>query len=169
MDLTMYMASVPPLRRTLTNLTAVLGKGLVHAETQGFDPAVLVTSRLYPDMFPLSRQVQIASDLARRGVARLAGLEAPPLEDTETSFPELIDRLQRSIAYLDGFSADQIDGSEEREITVPIGRGETITMAGWPFLSVFVLPNVYFHTTTAYAILRHSGVVLGKRDFLGEP
>ena len=169
MELSMYTASVPPLRRTLTNLIAVLGKGLVHAETQGFDPAVLVTSRLYPDMFPLSRQVQIASDLARRGVARLAGLEAPPLADIETSFPELIDRLQRSIAYLDGFRADQIDGSEDREITVPIGRGETITMAGWPFLSMFVLPNVYFHTTTAYAILRHSGVVLGKRDFLGGP
>ncbi len=169
MDLTMHQASVPPLRRTLANLTAVLGKGLAHAEARGFDPAVLVSSRLYPDMFPLARQVQIASDLARRGVARLAGVEAPPLADTETSLPELIDRLQHSIAYLDGFSAEQINGSEERSITVPIGQGETLTMEGWPFLSVFVLPNVYFHTTTAYAILRHNGVVLGKRDFIGQP
>jgi len=168
MELTMSQASLPPLRRTLTNLIAVLGKGLAHAEAQGFDPAVLVTSRLYSDMFPLARQVQIASDLARRGVARLAGLEAPSLADSETSFPELIDRLQLSIDYLDGFRADQIDGSEEREITVPIGRGEMITMMGWPFLSMFVLPNVYFHATTTYAILRHNGVVLGKRDFLGE-
>ena len=136
---------------------------------QGFDSTVLVTSRLYPDMFPLARQVQIASDLARRGVARLAGLEAPPMADNEASLEALIERLQQSIAYLDSFNAEQIDGGEERPITVPIGRNETITMAGWPFLSDFVLPNVYFHTTTAYAILRHNGVVIGKRDFLGAP
>jgi hypothetical protein len=169
MELTMHEAAVPPLRRCLTNLSAVLGKGLAHAEAQGFDPAVLVSSRLYPDMFPLARQVQIASDLARRGVARLAGVEAPPVADNETTLAELIDRLHHAIAYLDGFRPEQLNGSEEREVTVPIGRGETITMRGWPFLSVFVLPNVYFHATTTYAILRHNGVVIGKRDYLGEP
>lgn len=169
MDLTLYQACVPPLRRALTNLIHVLEKGQAHAQVQGFDSTVLVTSRLYPDMFPLARQVQIASDLARRGVARLAGLEAPPMADNEASLEALIERLQQSIAYLDSFNAEQIDGGEERPITVPIGRNETITMAGWPFLSDFVLPNVYFHTTTAYAILRHNGVVIGKRDFLGAP
>ncbi|MCP9886024.1 DUF1993 domain-containing protein [Synechococcus sp. ATX 2A4] len=169
MDLTLYQACVPPLRRALTNLIHVLEKGQAHAQVQGFDSTVLVTSRLYPDMFPLARQVQIASDLARRGVARLAGLEAPPMADNEATLEALIERLQQSIAYLDSFNAEQIDGAEERPITVPIGRNETITMAGWPFLSAFVLPNVYFHTTTAYAILRHNGVVIGKRDFLGAP
>ncbi|MCT0209921.1 MAG: DUF1993 domain-containing protein [Cyanobium sp.] len=169
MDLTLYQASVPPLRRALTNLIHLLEKALAHARVQGFDSTVLLTSRLYPDMFPLARQVQIASDVARRGVARLAGLEAPPMADNEESLEALIERLRESIAYLDGFSAEQIDGGEERPITVPIGKGETITMAGWPFLSAFVLPNVYFHTTTTYAILRHNGVVIGKRDFLGAP
>ena len=169
MDLTLYQACVPPLRRALANLIHVLENGQTHAQVHGFDSTVLVTSRLYPDMFPLARQVQIASDLARRGVARLAGLEAPPMADNEASLEALIERLQQSIAYLDSFNAEQIDGGEERPITVPIGRNETITMAGWPFLSDFVLPNVYFHTTTAYAILRHNGVVIGKRDFLGAP
>jgi hypothetical protein len=120
-------------------------------------------------MFPLVRQVQIAADLSRRGVARLAGVEAPAVEDRETSFPELIQRLQGAIAYLKDFTPDQINGTEEKSITVPIGGGQSMTMAGWPFLSFFVLPNVFFHVTTAYAILRHNGVELGKRDFLGQP
>jgi len=168
MQLTMVDASVLPLTRPLANLAAVLAKGQADAEARGIDPAVLLQSRLYPDMFPLVRQVQIASDIARRGIARLAGREAPAVEDTETSFPELIARLEQAIAYIRSVPADQLIGTEEREVTVPIGRGQTITMRGWPFLSTFVLPNVYFHVTTAYNILRHNGVVLGKRDFLGD-
>jgi hypothetical protein len=168
MQLTMVDASVLPLTRPLANLAAVLAKGQVDAEARGIDPAVLLQSRLYPDMFPLVRQVQIASDIARRGVARLAGTEAPVMEDTESSFPELIARLQQAIAYIQGIPAEQLIGTEEGDVTVPIGRGQTITMPGWPFISAFVLPNVYFHVTTAYNILRHNGVVLGKRDFLGD-
>ncbi len=165
----MYRASIPVLRHTLNNLIEILKKGAAHAEAKGIEPTVLVNSRLYPDMFPLSKQVQIASDVSRRGVARLAGVEVPSAEDNETTFLELIERLQKSIDYLDDFTAEQIDGSEEKEISVPIGRGESITMQGWPFLTFFVLPNVYFHVTTAYDILRHNGVEVGKRDFLGKP
>jgi hypothetical protein len=165
----MYQASIPVLRRTLNNLVGILAKGAAHAEAKGIDPAVLINSRLYPDMFPLVRQVQIASDITRRGVARLAGTDAPPVEDTETSFAELSDRLQQAIAYLDTFSPEQIEGTEEKEVSVPVGRGESIMMKGWPFVAFFVLPNVYFHVTTAYDILRHNGVEVGKRDFLGEP
>ena len=169
MDLSMHALAVPPLKRTLHNLAGVLGKGQAHAEALGIDPQVLLQSRLYPDMFPFIRQVQIASDIARRGVARLAGQEAPAMEDNETGFGELIERLDRSIAFLDGVTAAALEGSQTRPVTVPIGKGETITMEGLPFLSAFVLPNVYFHCTTAYDLLRHNGVVLGKRDFLGEP
>ena len=169
MSISMYDASVPCLCRALSNLVGVLEKAAAHAETRGIDPTVLIQSRLYPDMFPLVRQVQIAADLSRRGVARLAGVEAPAVEDRETSFPELIQRLQGAIAYLKDFTPDQINGTEEKSITVPIGGGQFMTMAGWPFLSFFVLPNVLFHVTTAYAILRHNGVELGKRDFLGQP
>jgi len=168
MELTMVDASILPLTRTLANLAAVLAKGQAEAEARGVDPAVLLQSRLYPDMFPLARQVQIASDIARRGIARLAGSEAPAMEDSETTFPELIARLQQSIGYIQSVPAADLIGSEDREISVPIGKDRTITMQGWPFLSTFVLPNVYFHVTTAYNILRHNGVVLGKRDFLGE-
>ncbi len=165
----MYQASVPLLIRTLNNLSGILDKGQAHAEAKNIDPTVLINSRLYPDMFPLSRQVQIASDVARRGVARLAGVESPKVEDTETTFAELGDRLQQAIAYLKTFTADQIDGTETKTVTVPAGRGESITMEGWPFLSCFVLPNVYFHVATTYDILRHNGVEVGKRDFLGQP
>lgn len=169
MTISMYQALVPSLIRALKNLIGILEKGAAYADAKSIDPTVLLNSRLYPDMFPLSRQVQIVSDLSRRGVARLAGIEAPKMEDTETTIPELIDRLKQSIAYVETFSADQIDGTEEKVITMPIGRGETMDIKGWPFLSFFVLPNVYFHLTTAYDILRHNGVEVGKRDYLGEP
>jgi len=167
--ISMYRSTVPVLVRSLTNLAHILEKGQAHAEANGIDPTVLVQSRLYPDMFPLAKQVQIASDVARRGTARLAGVEAPAMEDTETTFLELIDRVNKSVDYLKTFSAEQINGSEEKNVEVPIGRGETMTMQGWPFLTFFVLPNVYFHVTTAYDILRHNGVEVGKRDFLGKP
>ena len=167
--ISMYQASIPPLIRSLNNLVGVLEKGAAHAEAKNIDPTVLINSRLYPDMFPLARQVQIASDVSRRGVARLVGVEAAKVEDTETTFPELIDRLQKTIAYLETFTAAQIDGAEEKDVTFPVGESETITMQGWPYLSFLVLPNFYFHVTTAYAILRHNGVEVGKRDFLGKP
>jgi len=168
MTISMYQASVPPLIRSLNNLAAILEKSAAHAESRKIDPAVLINSRLYPDMLPLGRQVQIASDIARRGAARLAGLEAPKLEDNETTFPEFISRLQKTTAYLETLTSDQIDGSEEKSITLPFGK-DTMVFEGLPYLLYFVLPNVYFHVTTAYDILRHCGVELGKLDYLGKP
>lgn len=169
MTISMYQASIPILIRTLNNLVGILEKGEAHASDKNIEPTVLIDSRLYPDMFPLARQVQIASDISRRSAARLAGVEAPQIQDTEATFPELIERLQKTIAYLKTFTAEQIDGTEEKDVTVPVGGEETITMQGWPYLSLFVIPNVYFHVTTAYDILRHNGVEVGKRDFLGQP
>lgn len=168
MTISMYQASVPVFIRTLNNLVGILEKGTKYAETKKIDPSVLVNSRLSPDMFPLVKQVQIASDIAKRGAAQLAGVEAPKFEDNETTFPELIDRIQKTISYLDTFKSEQIDGSEERTITLQM-RDNTLSFQGMPFLLYFVLPNVYFHVTTAYDILRHCGVEVGKQDFLGKP
>ncbi len=168
MTISMYQALVPPIIRALNNLMAILEKGDAHAEARKIEPSILITSRLYPDMLPLVRQVQIASDIARRGAARLAGLEAPQMEDTETTFPELITRLQKTVTYLETLTPEQIDGSEEKSISLPIGK-ETMNFEGLPYLLYFILPNVYFHVTTAYNILRHCGVEIGKRDFLGNP
>ena len=168
MTISMYQASVLPLIRTLNNLAAILEKGAAHAEANNIAPEVLINSRLYPDMFPLSRQVQIASDVARKGVARLVGVEAPSIEDNETTFPELISRLKETVNYLTTFTAEQIDGSEQKTILLPV-RDDTLTFEGLPFLLFFVMPNVYFHVTTAYNILRHSGVEVGKLDYLGKP
>lgn len=167
MSISMYQASIPLLANSLKNLAAILEKGAAYAEAKKVDQAVLLNSRLFPDMFPLARQVQVASDIARRGVARLAGVDAPPMEDKEVTFGELIDRLQKTVAYLETFTPTQIDGSEEKVITLPVGK-QTMTFAGLPYLQSFVLPNVYFHVATAYNILRHSGVEVGKVDFLGK-
>jgi hypothetical protein len=166
MTISMYETLVPSLTRSLNNLIAILEKAAAHAEAKKIDPSVLINSRLYPDMLPLGRQIQIASDISRRGAARLAGLEAPQIEDTETTFPEFIARLQKTTAYLETLTPDQINGSEEKSISLPMGK-DTINFEGLPYLLNFILPNVYFHVTTAYNILRHSGVELGKRDFLG--
>ena len=168
MTITMYQTSIPSLIRSLNNLVAILEKGAAHAEAKKIDPTILINSRLYPDMFSLGRQVQIASDIARKGVARLAGLEAPTIDDDETTFSELITRLGQTTAYLETLTPDQIDGSEEKSIVLPIGK-ETMIFEGLPFLLYFILPNVYFHVTTAYDILRHCGVELGKADYLGKP
>lgn len=167
MTLSMYQALVPGVVRMLGNLAAILEKAAAHAETHGFDPSVLVEARLYPDMLPLVRQVQIATDIASRGAARLAGQEPPGTPDTETTISQLGDRLRRTIGFLESFSPDQIDGSEDRSIRFKI-RGEDVTFDGQSYLLNFVLPNVYFHITTAYNILRHNGMPLGKRDFLGD-
>ncbi|MDJ0842698.1 DUF1993 domain-containing protein [Crocosphaera sp.] len=166
MTLSMYQAGIPPLTRSLNNLVRILEKGATHAEAKKIDPLVLIGFRLYPDMFPLSKQVQIASDIARRGMARLAGVEAPAMEDTETTFPELINRLQKTISYLETLTPEQIDGTETKTIELPI-REEIFTFDGQSFLLYFILPNVYFHVTTAYDILRHCGVEIGKADYLG--
>ena len=168
MTISMYQASVPSLIRSLNNLIAILEKSATDAQSRKIDPAVLINSRLYPDMLPLVKQVQIASDIARRGAARLAGLEAPAMEDHETTFPELIDRLKKTNAYLATLTPAQIDGSESKSISLPMGK-ETMHFEGLPYLLYFILPNVYFHVTTAYDILRHCGVKLGKLDFLGKP
>ena len=168
MKISMYQSSVPVFTRILNNLATILDKGATHAATKKIDPIVLVNSRLYPDMFPLVKQVQIASDSARRGAARLAGLEPPKFEDNETTFPELIDRIHKTISYLNTLTPEQIDGSEERTITLQM-QDNSINFQGMPFLLNFALPNFYFHVTTAYNILRHCGVEIGKLDFLGKP
>lgn len=168
MTISMYQASVPSLIHSMKNLMGILEKGEASAIARKIDPAVLIASRLYPDMFPLGKQVQIVSDISRRGVARLAGVEAPSMADNETTFGELADRLKNTIAFLETITSDQIDGSEARSISLVIGK-ETMHFEGLPYLLSFILPNVYFHVTTAYDILRHAGVELGKVDFLGKP
>lgn len=168
MTISMYAASVPRLVGMLRNLDAILAKAQAHAVAKKIDPAVLLAARLFPDMLPLAKQVQIASDHAKGAVARLAGVEVPRFEDDEQSFEELQARLARTIAFVESFSAGQIDGSEEREIALKIG-GREMTFKGMPYLLGFALPNFYFHVVTAYDILRHSGVEIGKRDYIGNP
>ncbi len=166
MSLSMYEASVPVFSRGLTQLAEILDKAAAHAQAKKIDPAVLVNARLIPDMFPLPRQVQIATDHARGACARLAGLERPAYPDTETTFDDLQTRIANTLAYLETFKPAQIDGSEDRVVTVPI-RGTDTHFKGAPYLLGFAMPNFYFHTTTAYAILRASGVDVGKADFIG--
>ena len=166
MSLSMYQASIPPLVRMLGNLSAILTKAATYAETKKIDPSVLINARLAPDMRPLSFQIQTASDVAKGCAARLAGTEAPSFPDTETTFPELQTRIAKTIEFLNSVSAAQIDGSEERSITLKM-RTQEVQFQGQAYLLSFVLPNFYFHITTAYAILRHNGVDIGKADFLG--
>jgi hypothetical protein len=153
--------------RQLANLKTILEKAAAHAEQRKIDPAVLVAGRLFPDMLPLSKQVQIATDHAKGAAARLVGLEPPKYEDTETTFTELIARIAKTIAYLESFSIAQFDGADERTVSLTM-RGNTLTFGGTEYLVRYALPNFYFHVTTAYAILRHSGVEIGKGDFLGK-
>ncbi|WP_374349295.1 DUF1993 family protein [Chitinimonas sp.] len=166
MSLSMYQATVPVYVRMLQNLTAILDKSAAHAEAKKFDPAILINARLAPDMFALCRQVQIVTDTAKGSVARLAGIEIPKYEDTETSFDELKARISKTIAFIESVPASQIDGSEGREIVLKV-RGNDMHFAGQPYLLNFALPNFYFHLVTAYDILRHHGVELGKPDYLG--
>lgn len=168
MTISMYAASVPLFRQMLEALAKVLDKGAAHAEARKIDPAVLLQSRLAPDMFPLARQVQTASDLAKGGAARLAGVEIPKFADEEKTFPELADRIARTLGFLNTIRPEQIDGSEDRDITLAMRAGE-MHFKGERYLLGFVIPNVVFHCTTAYLILRHNGVELGKRDFIGAP
>ncbi|MDH1264409.1 DUF1993 domain-containing protein [Pseudomonas sp. GD03944] len=166
MSLSMYQASVPVFTRQLTNLSTILGLAITNAQARKIDPSVLLNARLAPDMFPLSRQVQIACDGAKAGAALLAGIEAPSHADDETTFEELQARISKTLAFVQSIDAAQIDGSEERTVTLKRRDKET-HFQGQAFLFDHVLPNLFFHVTTAYAILRHNGVDLGKRDFLG--
>jgi hypothetical protein len=162
----MHQASALVFIQGLKGLITVLRKAESHAAAKGFDPAALMQARLYPDMFPLTKQVQICTDFAKGAVARLAGEEPPAWPDVEASFAELIARVEKAIVFIGEFAAARIDGSEERDITLT-RRGETSVVKGRPYLLEQAMPNFYFHLTTAYGILRHNGVEVGKRDYLG--
>lgn len=166
MSLSMYQASIPVITRYLNNLSALIDKAAAHCEARKIDPTVLVNFRLTPDMLPFSRQVQIATDQVKGMAARLAGVEVPSYADTEATFDELKARIAKTVAFLNTFKPAQIDGTEGKEITLKAGTAE-FKFKGDDYLVSFVLPNFYFHVTTAYAILRHCGVEIGKRDFLG--
>jgi uncharacterized protein len=166
MKITVQAATVDIFANTLTSLAALLEKGLAHATARKFDPGVLLNARLAPDMFPLTRQVQIACDLAKNSVARLASLEPPRFEDNEKTIEELRARIARTIDYLKGIPASAFEGAEDRDLKVPAGP-TVLDFKGLDFIQRWAIPNVFFHVTTAYAILRHNGVDVGKRDFIG--
>ena len=167
MSLSMYEASVPPFLQMLSSLSAILEKAEAHALSRKIEPSVLLNTRLTPDMFPLVRQVQLVTDFAKGAAGRLAGVELPKYDDTETSFTELKARIAKTADFLHSLKPAQIDGSETREITIPVG-GQPRKFTGQNYLLRFALPNFYFHHTTAYAILRQCGVDIGKREYLGQ-
>lgn len=166
MTISMYALSVPVFDRYLRNLVNLLDKGAAYAAERKIDDTVLTSMRIYPDMFPLSRQVQIAADFAKGASARLAGVELPKYEDTEKTFAELKARCQKTYDFLSTLKPEQFEGSESKTITLPVA-GTPTDFVGLPYLTVIALPNFYFHATTAYNLLRHAGVPLGKRDFTG--
>lgn len=166
MSLTMYQTSIPVFIRMLGNLSSILDKAAAHAETKKIDPAIFINARLAPDMHSLSRQIQIATDVVKGCAARLSGIEVPSYEDNESTFPELQARIAKTVTFLQSVKAEQLDGSEERTVTLKIHDRDTDLLGG-PYLLNFVLPNFYFHVTTAYVILRHNGLELGKKDFVG--
>ena len=166
MTISMYSASVPMFQQTLRNLQHILDKGEAHAQARKFDPAMLAAYRLAPDMLPLTRQIQIACDGPKNGLARIAGVEAPKFEDNEATFAELKARIQKTLDFLATFTPESLAGTEEKDVTFPVGREATRTMKGEAYLKHWVIPNFFFHVTTAYGILRHSGVELGKTDYL---
>ena len=168
MPMSMYRASVPIFLQILPALSAVLDKAAAHATAKKIDPQVFIDSRLYPDMFPLSRQIQIATDFAKGACARLAGVEPPKYADTERNFDDLKARIAKTVDFIKEFNPAQIDGSEERDISLMLG-GQPQKFKGENYLTELVLPNFFFHATTAYAILRHNGVELGKQDFMRAP
>jgi hypothetical protein len=166
MKLDMYQATVSPCVRALTNLSDILEKAMAYSSARKIDPAVLLGSRLYPDMLPLTMQIVIAGDIARGGAARLAGAEVPAFDGGKTTFGELIEGIKRSVQYLETLKPEQFEGAEDRTVTWQT-RSSSKSMQGTPYLFNHVLPNVYFHVTTAYDILRHSGLEIGKQDYLG--
>jgi uncharacterized protein len=166
MSITMHSASVPVFVRVLTSMLGWLDKAQAHAEARKFSPDNYLTLRLAPDMLPLTKQIQIASDMAKGCAARLAGLEIPKWDDNEATLDELRGRIRKTIDYLQSVPAAQIDGSEAREISIPTRAGEPLRFNGEVYLKHYATPNFYFHATTTYALLRHAGVELGKKDFL---
>jgi len=165
MSLSMYEASIPVFINQLNNLSGILKKGEEHAIAKKIEPEVFINARLAPDMFPLSRQVQIATDGVKGCAARLAGVDVPSYPDTEKTFAELQARITKTIDFIKVFRANQIDGTEDKKIVLKL-RDQEVIFPGQIYLLSFVLPNLFFHVTTAYAILRHNGVDVGKRDFL---
>jgi hypothetical protein len=168
MKISMYQASAPRFANTLRNLSAILDKAQAHAEARKIEPLVLTQSRLAPDMFALARQVQIACDSAKGALARLAAVEIPKHEDTEQTFAELKARIAKTVEFVESLKPAQIDGAEEREVVLKL-RGQDVKFNGLQYLLGFAYPNFYFHVTTAYNILRHNGVEIGKRDYIGNP
>ncbi len=166
MPIDMYQASIPVFVKMLGNLSAILEKGDVYAKAKNIDPSVFINYRLAPYMYPLSKQVQIATDMAKGCAARLAGVEVPSYEDNDATFADLQTRIAKTIAFAQSLTPEQINGSEDLAITFKI-RGIDRNFIGLPYLLNFVLPNLYFHITITYAILRHNGVELGKLDYLG--
>lgn len=166
MTISMFQASVPNFINGLNNLSAILDKAASYAEAKKIDQSVLVNARLAPDMFPLSKQVQIATDIVKGGAARLVGVEIPSFSDDEKTFAELKERIAKVIAFLQTIKSEQIDGSEEKDINLKVG-GYELNFKGQGYLLNFVIPNFYFHITTTYSILRHNGLDIGKKDFLG--
>ncbi len=165
MTISVHAVSVDLLANSLANLSYLLEKGHAHAVARKYDPSLLLAARLAPDMFPLTRQVQIASDMSKFGVSRLAGVEAPKFDDKEQTFEELRTRIARTIDFIKGVPAAALEGSEDRTLKVTL-RDRTLEFKGLDYLVRWVIPNVYFHITTAYTILRHAGVEIGKNDFL---
>jgi hypothetical protein len=166
MALSMYQASIPQLKKMLINLSNILKKGEEFAKAKNIDSAVLINDRLAPDMFPLVKQVQIACDQVKNGMARLAGVEIPQFDDRETNFAQLQERIAKTIAFVDGITPAQVDGTEAKEIQFSIKEWK-FEFVGQQYLLTWIIPNFYFHMTTAYDILRHNGVELGKSDYLG--
>jgi hypothetical protein len=162
-----YDATVPAFLQILNSLSGLLTKAEAHCKARNIQPEVLLGARLYPDMLPLSRQIQLASDFAAKGCARLTHSEVPSTPDTEKTFDELRQRLARTIDYLKSFKPAQFEGADAKDVTFPISANNNMTLKGQQFLSSFSFPNFYFHAATAHGILRHNGVEIGKRDFLG--
>ncbi|MGY3238749.1 hypothetical protein ACVWZ4_000630 [Bradyrhizobium sp. USDA 4472] len=162
-----YDAVVPAYLQMLNSMTGLLTKAEAHCAAKKIDPSVLLGSRLFPDMLPLSKQIQLVSDFSAKGCARLTQTEVPSMPDTETSFAELKQRLAKTIDFVKSFKPEQFEGADARDVTFPIGPDRTVTLKGQQFFSSVSLPNFYFHATTAHGILRHNGVEIGKRDFLG--
>jgi len=166
MKISMYAMTHDVFKKSLTQLLFVMEKGVANAKARNFDPNILAGSRLAPDMFAFARQIQLTSDFAKNSMARLAGVEAPKFEDSETTMDELVARVKKTLDYIDTISASALEGSETRDIKIPL-RDRTVEFKGLPYLQHWAIPNFYFHFVTAYNLLRHNGVDVGKRDFLG--
>lgn len=162
-----YDATVPAFLQILGSLSGILSKAEAHCKAKNIQPEVLLGARLYPDMLPFAKQIQLVCDFAAKGCARLTHSEVPSTPDTEKSFEELKARLANTIDYVKAFKPAQFDGADSREVTFPVGPDKTLTLKGQQFLNAFAFPNFYFHAATAHGILRHNGVEIGKRDFLG--